>query len=67
MPSSVIRDHHYEPDARELTITFVSGRMYLYKGVPAEVYADFCDAPSKGAFFNDYIRDAYPTVEVTRR
>ena len=67
MPSSVIRKHHYEPDAEELTITFVTGRIYLYKEVPAEVYGEFCDAYSKGTFFNEHIRDAFPTVEITRR
>ena len=67
MPSSVISDHHYEPDVRELTITFVTGRVYLYKDVPSDIYADFCDAPSKGVFFNEHIREAYPTMEITRR
>jgi lysyl-tRNA synthetase class 2 len=66
MPSSVIHTHHYEPDLLELTITFVTGRVYRYKDVPAEVYAEFCDARSKGTFFNQHIRDAYPTVEITR-
>ena len=65
MPSSVIRKHDYEPDAEELTITFVTGRVYLYKDVPADVYAEFCEAPSRGAFFNKHIRDAYPTVEIS--
>jgi lysyl-tRNA synthetase class 2 len=67
MPSSVIRKHYYEPDTRELTVTFVTGRVYLYKDVPADMYAEFCDAPSRGAFFNQHIRDVYPTIEIMPR
>lgn len=52
MPSSVIRDFEYESEALELTITFVSGRIYVYLAVPAEVYDYFSTAFSKGTFFN---------------
>jgi hypothetical protein len=64
MPSTVIREHHYERDVQELTITFVTARRYVYAGVPEQVYADFCAAPSKGAFFNKYIRDHFRCFEI---
>jgi lysyl-tRNA synthetase class 2 len=59
MPSSVIRFFRYAPDRRELKVTFVSGRIYVYEGVPAEVAATFGEARSKGTFFNRNIRDRY--------
>ena len=52
MPSSVIRFFRYAPETRELTVTFVSGRLYVYEDVPPEVAAAFRNARSKGTFFN---------------
>ena len=38
--------------------------VYRYRGVPQDVYEDFRQAPSKGAFFNQHIKDAYPWEQV---
>lgn len=59
MPSSVIKDIGYDLPARELRITFVSGKSYKYYGVPELVYERFRRAASKGAFFNASIKDRY--------
>ncbi len=61
--SSVIARIDYNAPARELHVTFTSGRRYSYSGVPAEVYFQFCRAASKGEFFNSLIRDRYPFAE----
>lgn len=66
MPSSVIRFFRYAPDSRELKVTFVSGRLYVYEDVPPEVAAAFKDARSKGTFFNHEIRDRYVYRDITR-
>ena len=65
MPSSVIRRLHYDDARCELTITFVSGKLYLYRMVPATVVQEFAAAPSRGEFFNHNIRNRYPYAEVT--
>ncbi|MFK4506309.1 KTSC domain-containing protein [Bradyrhizobium daqingense] len=65
MPSSVIRSFRYAPETRELKVTFVSGRLYVYEDVPAEVAAAFRDAFSKGSFFNREIRDRYAYRDIT--
>ncbi|PSO15603.1 KTSC domain-containing protein [Bradyrhizobium sp. MOS003] len=65
MPSSVIRFFRYAPDTRELRVTFVSGRLYVYEDVPAEVAAAFREARSKGTFFNREIRDRYVYRDIT--
>lgn len=65
MPSSVIRFFRYAPDTRELTVTFVSGRLYVYEDVPPEVAAAFRTAYSKGTFFNHEIRDRYAYRDIT--
>lgn len=69
MPSTVIRNFRYDPDCRELTVHFVSGRRYVYLQVPAQTVAEFRAAFSKGTFFNTRIRDhfAYRELEPTTR
>ncbi|MET4113749.1 hypothetical protein ABIB85_000164 [Bradyrhizobium sp. JR1.5] len=47
MPSSVIRFVRYAPATRELKVTFVSGRLYVYEDLPPEVAAAFKAARSK--------------------
>jgi hypothetical protein len=66
MPSSAIRNLFYVPAKRELWVTFVSGRRYVYAEVPLDVFDAFKTAPSRGMFFNHEIRDRYAYREVTR-
>src|ERR1700730_5580328 len=65
--SSTITSVEYDDDARELDITFTSGKTYRYFNVPLEIYAEFLDAGSKGKFFNDNIKGAFAFVEVGQR
>ncbi|MGE3149876.1 MAG: KTSC domain-containing protein [Pseudorhodoplanes sp.] len=64
MPSSVIRDIDYDPGRHWLTVTFVSGRIYRYDGVPEVVFDGFRHAASKGQFFNSHIRDRFRHWEI---
>lgn len=64
MPSTVIRSFDYRPEARELEVTFVTGRRYLYLQVPAEAAAALASAFAKGRHFNAHIRDRYPFREM---
>lgn len=66
MPSTVIRYFRYDPAKRELDVTFVTGRRYIYEAVPSEVFDAFKAAFSKGTFFNREIRDCFAFREVTR-
>jgi KTSC domain len=66
MPSTAIRNLFYVPKKRELRVTFVSGRRYVYDDVPQDVFDAFQTAESRGAFFNHEIRDRYEFREVTR-
>ena len=60
MPSQVIRDLAYDAERNELTVSFVSGRVYVYSLVPLAVFAAIEATGPKGAFFNQHIRDRYP-------
>jgi len=60
MPSTVIRHFEHDPATRRLTVTFTTGRIYVYDNVPNEVAAPLRAAGSKGGFFNTQIRNVYP-------
>jgi hypothetical protein len=61
--SSVIREIDYDADRRELTVSLASGKIYIYRRVPPEAFAEFAASRSKGAHFNEHIRDKYFYVE----
>lgn len=63
--SSAILALDYVPGFELLRVTFVSGRIYTYAGVPQAVYDAFAAAPSKGQFFNAEILDRYLFEEQT--
>jgi hypothetical protein len=60
MPSSVIHHFVYDADASRLTITFQTGRRYVYRAVPPDVPAGLAQAASQGEYFNAHIRDRFP-------
>jgi lysyl-tRNA synthetase class 2 len=66
MPSTAIRDIEYDDSEECLTVTFVTGRVYVYFDVPIDVAADFHASRSKGTFFNTQIRDRYRYREITQ-
>ena len=59
--SSLIHSVWYDPQSATLEIQFQDGNIYRYDDVEPETYEDLLEAPSKGHYFNEYIRDAYPT------
>jgi lysyl-tRNA synthetase class 2 len=64
MPSTVIQRFDYAADRCELTVTFTTGRVYVYEAVPADVAESFRTAFAKGRFFNARIRDRFACREV---
>ena len=59
MPSSVIRRFEYAAETQTLRVVFVSGAVYEYHDVPAEVAEAFAAARSKGEFFGRVIRPVF--------
>jgi hypothetical protein len=58
--STAIRAANYHAGTRTLTLWFTSGRQrYDYPHVPQAIYDGLLSAPSKGSYFNRYIRDQY--------
>jgi hypothetical protein len=50
----------YDPASGRMKIRFVHGDVYDFCGVPAHVFEGLLDAPSKGRYYNEHIRDRYP-------
>ncbi len=66
MPSTAIRLIAYDEASQRLSVTFVTGRRYLYERVPKHIYEAFVLATSRGTFFNAEIRGFYEYREITR-
>jgi hypothetical protein len=62
--SSSIDSIRYDAETRMLEVEFKGGRTYRYHSVEEGVFNAFEGAQSKGLFFNEHIRDAYPYVRV---
>jgi hypothetical protein len=59
MPSSVVADMEYNDEKSSLRITYTSGAVYDYMGVPPEVFKEMKIAGSKGTFLNYMIKGKY--------
>jgi hypothetical protein len=57
--STELRSVGYEPEVLILEVEFCSGGIYQYFGVPAFAHTALMSAPSKGRYFNAYIKDVY--------
>jgi hypothetical protein len=62
--SSSLRSIGYDRKTRILEVEFASGGIYRYDDVPAELWSELRQSPSKGKFFQECIRDRFPTARV---
>jgi len=51
----------YFPEEHRLRLKFRSGEVYDYSDVPAQIYSGLLAAESKGRYFNQHIREVYPS------
>ncbi len=65
--SSALLQLAYDEAAHTLRATFrESGRTYLYRGVPQELYDRLIFADSIGAYFNAHVRDHFDFEEARK-
>lgn len=57
--SSAISAVGYDPDTQNMKITFTQGHTYDFCRVPRNIYEGLMHAYSKGAYYNDNIKDRY--------
>ncbi len=62
--SRLIRSVGYDPTASVLEVELAeAGRVYRYFDVPYSVFEELMTAESKGAYFNEHVRDMYAFEE----
>ena len=54
----------YQDQSAFLELEFLSGAIYRYLGVPAQIYQELLRAESKGRYFNQHIRHHFPYVKI---
>jgi hypothetical protein len=58
------RRPHLKRTKSVLTVTFVNGSVYDYKGVSQRTFDNLMASDSKGRFFNEEIKGQYPTTRI---
>lgn len=59
LSSSNLAACDYDEAAREMSVTFNSGAVYVYSGVPREVYDGLVASPTPGSYFWRHVRGSY--------
>jgi hypothetical protein len=54
----------YDETEQWLVVHFKNGNKYRYMRVPTKTFNDLLQASSKGAFFNQHIKDRFTFVRV---
>jgi len=62
--SSSLRSIGYDRSTSALEVEFLNGTVYRYDDVPTELWAEFRDSASKGQFFQQRVRDRFPTTRI---
>ena len=62
--SRLIRSVGYDPTGSILEVELIeNGRVYRYFDVPYSIAEELMSADSKGAYFNEHVRDMYAYEE----
>ena len=62
--SSNVSSIGYDEAQQTLEVEFQNGVIYQYYNVSESLFQQLMGAPSKGAFLNTYIKNAYPFSRV---
>ena len=62
--SRSLRSIGYDKRSQTLEVEFKSGTVYRYAHVPIETWSEFLQAKSKGQFFQQHVRDHFPTTRL---
>lgn len=64
MPSSVISKIQYDETSKRLRVIFISGLIYDYQNVPADIYFELKRSGSKGTYLNRHIKGHFDFKKV---
>lgn len=54
--STMVTNVGYDDEAKEMTVTFTSGKTCAYSGVPEDLALQLSTAPSVGTMFNEQVK-----------
>lgn len=54
----------YDDTTLKMLIAFKNNSAYMYNGISPEIYHAFLNAPSKGKFYNQYIKGKYIPIKI---
>jgi hypothetical protein len=63
--STNIKSIGYDRKTATIEVEFQSGGIYQYDCFPEKYYYDFLNAPSKGTYFYENIKDKYKTYKIS--
>jgi hypothetical protein len=64
LESTSLKSVAYDEEALILEVEFVEGGVYQYSGVPREIYEQLIDSESKGRYYVENVRNAFPYKRV---
>lgn len=64
LSSSMLKYSEYNPDIKELTVTFTNDTEYLFYDVEENTVTEFFNADSHGKYFNQNIKNEYKFSKV---
>lgn len=67
LESTTLAWAHYRSDHNLLQLGFHNGSVYDYFDVPPDIYHALLASDSKGRYFNQHIRNRFPTRQVHHR
>lgn len=59
--SSQIKEECYQEENKRLFLKFSNGSVYSYEGVDSDMYSEFKNAASAGAYFHENIKQLVTT------
>ncbi len=57
--SSAVHAIGYDVESRLMEVIFTGGGIYHFENVPPQVFTEFVQATSKGAYFQDHVRGRF--------
>jgi hypothetical protein len=64
LTSSMIKHANYNPDSKELIVTFANDTDYLYSDVDENTVQEFFSSDSHGKYFNNNIKNKYNFLKI---
>lgn len=64
---SNVTNHSYNPETKELSVTFHNGRTYTYLDIPKDLADGFENTSSRGGFLHKHIIGTYRFSSSSRK